>query len=115
LEPLQLILIFSVTRFTGLHSFLWLTEQAAQRLRAVPAIGHCKGEKEMQANVGGVDRGIRIVVGIVLLLLSFLHVVTGALAIVAYIVGAVALITGIVRFCPAWAVLGIGTGSAKRN
>jgi len=63
----------------------------------------------MLNNIGGMDRGIRIVVGIGLLLLGFLHVVTGTLAIVAYVVGAVALITGFIRFCPAWSIFGINT------
>ena len=71
-----------------------------------------KGEKTMTNNVGGMDRGVRIVVGIALLVLGLLHVVTGTLAIVAYVVGAVALITGMIRFCPAWSVFGINTGSA---
>ena len=48
-----------------------------------------KGEKKMTNNVGGMDRGVRIVIGIALLVLGFLHVVTGTLAIVAYVVGAV--------------------------
>jgi hypothetical protein len=67
----------------------------------------------MLNNVGGVDRGIRIILGIALLVLGFLHVVTGTFAIVAYIVGAVALVTGLVRFCPAWSVCGINTSTAK--
>jgi len=71
-----------------------------------------KGEKKMTSNVGGMDRGVRIVVGIALLVLGCLHVVTGTLAIVAYVVGAVALITGTIRFCPAWSIFGINTCSA---
>ena len=74
-----------------------------------------KGEKKMTNNVGGMDRGIRIVVGIVLLVLGFLHVVTGTLAIVAYVVGVVALITGVIRFCPAWSIFGINTCSAAHK
>lgn len=64
----------------------------------------------MPKNVGEVDRGIRIVIGIALLTMGLLHVVTGGLAIAAYIFGAVALITGVVRFCPAWSIFGINTG-----
>lgn len=66
----------------------------------------------MLKNVGGVDRGIRIIAGIVLLGMGLLHIVTGTWVLVAYIVGAVALLTGIVRFCPAWSIFGINTGSA---
>jgi uncharacterized membrane protein HdeD (DUF308 family) len=63
----------------------------------------------MTLNVGGMDRGIRIVIGIVLLALGFIHLVTGTVAIIAYVVGAIALITGVIRFCPAWAIFGINT------
>jgi hypothetical protein len=69
----------------------------------------------MLKNVGGVDRGIRIIAGIVLLGLGLLHIVTGTWALVAYIVGGVALLTGIVRFCPAWSIFGINTGSARHK
>ena len=63
----------------------------------------------MPKNVGGADRAVRLVIRIALLALGFLHVVTGTWAIVAYVVGAVALITGVVRFCPAWSIFGINT------
>ena len=64
-------------------------------------------------NVGSVDRAIRVLLGIALLALGLFHVVIGAWAIGAYIVGAIALITGLVRFCPAWAVCGINTSATK--
>ncbi len=67
----------------------------------------------MQRNVGGVDRVVRILLGIALVSLGLFHVVTGAWAIGAYIVGAIALITGLVQFCPAWAVCGINTSATK--
>ena len=67
----------------------------------------------MSINVGGMDRLIRVVIGLVLIALGLFHVVTGTAAIVAYVVAAVAIITGIVRFCPAWAMFGINTSSSK--
>ena len=69
----------------------------------------------MRKNIGQVDRGIRVVIGIALLAMGLFHVVTGGLAIAAYIFGAVALVTGAVRFCPAWAIFGINTGSAAQK
>lgn len=84
-------------------------------MESINAAGAKKGEKEMLNNVGEVDRGIRIVVGIGLLVLAFLHVVTGTLAIVAYVVGAVALITGFIRFCPAWSIFGINTRAGAQK
>jgi len=69
----------------------------------------------MPKNVGGADRAVRLVIGIALLALGFLHVVTGTWAIVGYVVGAVALITGVVRFCPAWSIFGINTCQEARK
>jgi uncharacterized membrane protein HdeD (DUF308 family) len=69
----------------------------------------------MSPNVGGMDRGIRIVIGIVLLALGFMHVVTGTVAMVAYFIGAIALVTGVIRFCPAWAMFGINTRFAEHK
>lgn len=69
----------------------------------------------MTKNVGAVDRAVRLVIGIALLALAFLHVVTGTMAIVAYIAGAVALVTGLVRFCPVWSIFGVNTCQTARK
>ncbi len=69
----------------------------------------------MTANVGTTDRVIRIVLGIILIALGLSHAVTGALAIAAYVVGAVALVTGVFRYCPAWSVFGINTCPLKTS
>ncbi|MBZ5662158.1 MAG: DUF2892 domain-containing protein [Acidobacteriia bacterium] len=58
---------------------------------------------------------IRLVIGIALLALRLLHVVTGTLAIVAYVVGCVAILTGVIRYCPAWSIFGIDTSSAAHK
>jgi hypothetical protein len=67
----------------------------------------------MSFNVGTVDRVIRIVLGIGLIVLAYFHIVTGTLAIVAYVVAAIALVTGLIRFCPAWALFGINTSTTR--
>ncbi|MCC7388592.1 MAG: DUF2892 domain-containing protein [Phycisphaerales bacterium] len=70
----------------------------------------------MKANEGGIDRAIRVLVGIGLLGAAFLKlgVMDGALlGIVAAGVGAVALLTGIVGFCPAYMLLGLKTCPLK--
>ncbi len=48
-------------------------------------------------------------IGLVLIALGLFHVFSGTLAIAAYAVGAIAIVTGFVRYCPAWAILGINT------
>jgi uncharacterized membrane protein len=60
-------------------------------------------------NEGKLDRTVRIVLGLAILLLSVF--VSGVLQIVFYIIGAVALITGIIGFCGLYKILGINTCS----
>ena len=60
----------------------------------------------MAANVGGIDRTLRIVVGIVVLALFF--VLEGNARYWA-LLGFVPLFTGLFRFCPAYTLLGIRT------
>ncbi|MBK8070160.1 MAG: DUF2892 domain-containing protein [Rhodanobacteraceae bacterium] len=58
----------------------------------------------MNANVGGIDRGLRIVVGLVLLSLVFVGPKT-----LWGLAGLVPLATGFMRFCPVYPLLGINT------
>lgn len=65
----------------------------------------------MKANVGTIDRVVRIVVGLLLIGLSL----AGVIGWWGWI-GIVPLATGIFRFCPAYPLLGISTcGSCKRS
>jgi hypothetical protein len=67
----------------------------------------------MSFNVGGMDRVIRLVVGLVLFALAVFHVFTGALGIIVYVLAGIALVTAIFGFCPAWTLFGINTRAAK--
>ncbi|MDG2966619.1 DUF2892 domain-containing protein [Pseudomonas extremaustralis] len=58
----------------------------------------------MNANIGTIDRGLRIVVGLILIGLSL----SGVIGLWGWI-GIVPLATGIFRFCPLYALLGIKT------
>ncbi|MCB1548661.1 MAG: DUF2892 domain-containing protein [Hyphomicrobiaceae bacterium] len=58
----------------------------------------------MQANVGGVDRILRIVVGLALISLVFIGPKT-----MWGLVGIVPLVTGLFRFCPAYGLFGLNT------
>ncbi|HEX7328219.1 MAG TPA: DUF2892 domain-containing protein [Casimicrobiaceae bacterium] len=64
----------------------------------------------MGANIGGVDRSVRIVAGIVILALFF--VLEGAARWWA-LIGLVPLVTGIAGWCPAYRLLGIKTCRAR--
>ncbi|WP_454763932.1 YgaP family membrane protein [Cupriavidus campinensis] len=64
----------------------------------------------MQANVGNVDRILRIVVGLVLIGLA----ATGRIGVWGWI-GLLPLLTGIVRVCPAYSILGVKTCSTPKS
>lgn len=63
----------------------------------------------MTCNVGSLERTIRIVLGVTLIAVGYLAELPTAGAMVAYVVGAIALVTGAVGFCPAWKLFGINT------
>ncbi|AMZ71000.1 MULTISPECIES: YgaP family membrane protein [Pseudomonas] len=58
----------------------------------------------MKANIGTIDRGARIAVGLVLIILAL----TGSIGAWGWI-GLVPLATGIFRVCPLYSLLGIKT------
>jgi hypothetical protein len=62
----------------------------------------------MKANVGGLDRAIRIVAGLVLIALAVFNVI-GPWG----WIGIVPLATGLFRFCPAYSILGLNTCPMK--
>jgi Protein of unknown function (DUF2892) len=63
----------------------------------------------MSANVGGMDRILRVLVGIVLLALTL----TGQIGVWGWI-GVVPLATGLFKFCPLYRVLGLNTCPLSR-
>ena len=64
----------------------------------------------MRVNIGRADKFIRIVIGALLLILA----ATGTLGLWAWI-GIVPLATGLMGWCPAYALLGIKTDPAKKE
>lgn len=60
----------------------------------------------MKANVGGLDRKLRIVVGVALIVFAC---VTGN---VLGFLGVIPLATGLIRWCPAYCPLGISTDAS---
>ena len=63
----------------------------------------------MDANVGSSDRWIRIILGFVLIVLPFVLAWGMFGTIVSALIGAVLVITALVRFCPAYRFLGMST------
>jgi uncharacterized membrane protein len=63
----------------------------------------------MKTNESNLERIIRIIVGLVLVVLNFTGILTGTLGIILAVVGAVLLITGAVGFCPLYGLLKLST------
>lgn len=63
----------------------------------------------MTKNVGGIDRSLRIVIGLALIVAA----ATGSIGLWGYI-GALPLITGLVGWCPPYAIFGFNTCSIKK-
>ena len=64
----------------------------------------------MKANVGTVDRALRVIAGVVLIGLA----AGGVIGMWGYI-GVVPLLTGVFRFCPAYPLLGVSTCGMKKE
>jgi hypothetical protein len=63
----------------------------------------------MGCNSGGIDRGLRIIVGLALIALA----ATNTVGVWGWI-GVVPLLTGIFGFCPAYTILGLNTCKTKK-
>jgi hypothetical protein len=66
-------------------------------------------EDIMKFNVGGIDRILRIVVG-----LALIGVAVSGVSVWGW-VGVVPLVTGLFKFCPAYAIFGMSTCPMKKD
>lgn len=62
----------------------------------------------MKCNVGGIDKFLRIVIGLILLSLTVVGPKT-----IWGLVGLVPLLTGLINFCPLYPVIGLSTCKKK--
>lgn len=62
----------------------------------------------MKANVGGIDRALRITAGLILIALTL----TGTIGVWGWI-GVVPLATGLIGWCPVYPLLGMSTCKTK--
>lgn len=71
---------------------------------------HLNKEYTMKKNVGGIDRLLRIIAGLILVALA----ATGQIGAWGWL-GLIVLATGILSFCGAYTVLGINTCALKHD
>jgi len=63
----------------------------------------------MKSNMGNVDRIIRIVVGLIIIIWGF------AVSSWWGLIGLIPLLTGLLNFCPLYKLLGISTNKSKKE
>jgi hypothetical protein len=63
----------------------------------------------MKKNMGTVDKVIRILVAVVVVILYFTHVISGVLALVLLILSAIFVVTSHLSFCPLYLPFGLST------
>ncbi len=67
----------------------------------------------MKKNIGITDKGIRLLIAIILAVLVITNVVIGTWAIVALIAAVLLLSTSLINFCPLYALFGKSTCKVK--
>lgn len=63
----------------------------------------------LPCNVGGVEKGFRLVLGVALLVIALTGLVSGTAGLVLIALGVIALVTGAISFCPITHLMGIST------
>lgn len=71
----------------------------------------------MKKNLGTIDKVIRILVAVTIVVLFFTHAITGTLGIILLVLAAVFVVTVFISFCPIYWPFGISTipGNKKTN
>lgn len=72
----------------------------------------------MACNVGGIERPVRILLGILLIGIGVFAALPPVGVGIALAMGTIALVTGVLGFCPLWSLFGINTcsvGAAKKS
>lgn len=68
----------------------------------------------MKKNMGNIDRGIRVLIALVVAVLFFTNVISGTLAYVLLGLSGVFVLTSILGFCPLYTLIGASTCPAKQ-
>jgi hypothetical protein len=63
----------------------------------------------MKKNVGMIDKVIRILIAVVLVVLFFTHVITGTIGIILLVLSGVFVLTSLISFCPLYLPFGLRT------
>jgi hypothetical protein len=67
----------------------------------------------MKKNLGSIDKVVRILMALVVIVLYFTHVISGTLAVILLIVAAILILTSLFSFCPIYWSLGLRTDKRR--
>ena len=67
----------------------------------------------MKKNMGTIDKVIRVLVAVIILVLYFTHVISGTLAVILLILAAVFVVTSLLGLCPLYLLFGLSTSKKE--
>lgn len=67
----------------------------------------------MKKNIGSIDKVIRILMALLVIVLYFTQVISGTVAVILLIVSAILILTSLVSFCPIYWSVGISSDKKK--
>lgn len=65
--------------------------------------------------MSSIDKLIRLIISIVLIILFYKEILTGTLGIIALVVALIFTLTSMISFCPLYAIFGISTCKTKKE
>jgi hypothetical protein len=67
----------------------------------------------MKKNIGSVDKVVRILLALIVVILFFTNVISGVVGIILLIVAGVLVLTSLISFCPLYWPFGLSTEKKK--
>ncbi len=67
----------------------------------------------MQPNMGNLDRVVRVIAAGIAIVLYFINIISGTVALALLVVAAIFILTSIVSFCPLYLPFGVSTTDKK--
>lgn len=67
----------------------------------------------MKKNMGTIDKVIRVLIAVVIAILFFTKVITGAVGIILLALAIIFVLTSVISFCPLYKPFGINTGKEE--
>jgi hypothetical protein len=69
----------------------------------------------MKANMGTIDRVMRIIAAVVIAVLYFTNMISGTLAIILLVFASVFILTSFISFCPLYVPFGLSTKKKENS